>query len=166
MSSRRFWEVRCEDLQVAGRLSRQVTVNGRLLNPDSTCGSQFHRVRVGLWRQRSGATGAGALADCLQVDDDLAVQLHQEFKWSVVSGSGGGWTLTEAQFGAAVKALACSRSITPPGALRSPNAFIPHSDWDKGRAGFPAVRKTSLKGEGMDSEVFGRTCGTTAVPFV
>ena len=85
-----------------------VTVNGRPLNP-----------RLDLWNHSPtgfewGYGGSGPaqlalalLADLLQNDDE-AVNLHQDFKFSIVAGLPyQGWTLTEEEIRAA---LAISRT--------------------------------------------------------
>ena len=84
----------------------KVTVNGQPLNP-----------RLDLWNHsptgyECGYGGSGPaqlalalLADCLH-DDQIAVQLHQSFKWSVVVClPRADWALTEAQIRQAVNAL-------------------------------------------------------------
>ncbi len=88
-----------------------VTVDGRPLNP-----------RLNLWNHSPsgfewGYMGSGPaqlalaiLADYLR-DDDEAVELHQEFKTSVVATLPyGGWSLTEAEIRAVVKRIRARRS--------------------------------------------------------
>ena len=88
-----------------------VTVNGRPLNP-----------RFDLWEHSPtgfewgyGGSGPAQLALALLADhlgdDELAVALHQDFKWAVVSKlSRPTWTLTSDQIEEAVQLLTTVRA--------------------------------------------------------
>jgi hypothetical protein len=61
-----------------------VTVDGRPLNPRLDLWNHSPSgIRMGLLRQRPGATGAGAFCRPLG-DDEQALNLYQRFKWAVI----------------------------------------------------------------------------------